>query len=1072
MSDPISPKTVDSGADGEPAGQTVVGWGDGLFRWLFVAVAALVLSGSLLLYSVPSPPRPLTDAVHSGHVSPALLKIVDFLCVGYKYPTPTNTEIKSLPLGFGVAAVAVLAAAVMILRGFHSPVSLEKGGGPFEIGGQAEVPTSVRVLRGLRLVDVAQTLLLLVVIWSVVSRAWSSTPELSLRATVILAIQAAWTLLLSRGMSASRLPETAVRAVSIVLVVVCAVAAALSLRLHGLEKWVPEAFFPIGGDRVFAACLLPGLILSCAWLIAALSRVLQGSAALGTARWMLWVMGLAMLLLISAVLGWGILIAGPRAAWLGGLCGAIAIAWLAVGGRGKILVSSLGAILLIVAALWVGHYARTSGSFDAADVRLCRYGWRYALQAWTLSAGTGLGQGGFTLSAEPWLIQDQIDDPTPLTVRWHGHANSEWLEVLADLGLVGFHLTVGVYALTMLAGVRALKDLGPGTMRWCLIGLLAALVAILAEECMDSAMRFVPMPAISYTVLACIWAALLARRCGKPLSAPAWAARSVGAALLVVFGLTVSFVTWQEFLGEHVLALSRLRLRSPRLERVAEAVDMTRRAMKDTFRPRHQAQARLIAAQAHYTLASARLGELARRIAETAAELNQAHAASRPTTQSLIDLWADPSYRGQWEKAEQDLTLALRRLEDVRDCMPDLPGSATTEAEVCQAMARLWQIRAGFVGAQGGPLAEEAMRAVQRFHKQRISALSAAMARQPFSDAVLVELMRADSSLQMGRVAELACQPLRNPMLSEEYRSVLLQVYADKAFRQTFQGLVERASQDASEPDRPWRHRFSPEVLRMAAILLDAEGKTEQAVAAVNQSLRLYEAAHNRLSVQQALTMADLAWYQLVLHPTQSGAVAALGLLNRALEVSERPGLYAALRPIYRRMMHAALAAGEEATARELVPLVSPYGEASDPNLLLAWSYEVLGRTFHRLSHDKRPPQWSTWVRRAAELSPESPDVQVLVSLMASENGDGKAAAESLERAWERIGSARQRDEFVRALMYALQRTPNSYSLRRLHQRVLQEFRASTQPAASRPDGGSTSMPTATTVPIVPTTRE
>ncbi len=1012
----------------------------GVLRWLLVVLAAAVVAGSLLLVSIPGPPIPLTDAVEVGRAPMMLLRLIDALGLYYVWPTSTGTEIKSTVLEVGLAGAAVLLGMAWILRGLVARRS-SVASGPTP-GLQAE--WHVRWLGQTELVDVAQALLVLVVLWSAISRVWSPAPELSIRATVIIAVQAAWALSLSRGLAMAGPSHRTVRAIAVALVLSCLFSTVLALGFTGLPRWPVESFFPVGRGRLFAACLVPAVLLTIAWMVGETGNVLRGPFRQGVGRWSARVLGLIALIVVLAVLILGNLRAGSRAAWVGCLAGLITLVWLAVSRRAKIVVSVVGLAVMLVVVLGLIRFAGTSGSFEAADVRLCNYGWRYALQTWAQSRGTGIGQAGYTMSCEPWRLADLIDDPTAVGARWRGHAQNEWLEVLTDLGLVGFHLTIGVYVLTLMGGTRALRQLEPGPLRRCLIGLMAAMVGMGVEACMSSALRHEPLPALWYTILGSVWAILLSCRLSARTLWLNWPLRAGGVVVLFLLGLATAAGSWRCFLGEHVLALSGRRLRT---HRIAEAFGMTDRVLQDTLRPRHHAQARLNAARAHWGIGAQQMARVFYEVRQAVGAASTL-PASQPaaTTQPVDILWADPSFQLKWGRAKQHLERALDLLGVLNAKQPGFFGAAALEAEVCLALDQLWQLPASLTGPQARHAVGEAADQIRRYRRRRITALIAAMERQPFNDDLLVSLFRANMNLPLPHVIDLLRRPMRGPLPSEEYRSVILQVSTYKGFKEAFEPFVQRARRDTTAAGRDeWVDTFSPETLRIAAIILAAEGNMKQAVETATLSVRLYASEHQRFSVQQALAMTELGWYQLINDPTDPNT--ALQTLRRAVVECERPIGNSSLQPIFRRVIQAVLVKGDEVAARRLASAV-PWADGEvDPNLALAWAYEVLGRTFHRLGPDKRPKKWPVWVDRAAELDPNSPSIQVMVAAKACEQGDDERAAASLERVWEQSTSLKQRQECLRTLLYALRKNPRSRPLRRLELRITREFRASTQRA-------------------------
>lgn len=1017
-------------------------------RWVLVGVAIAVVASSVLLTSPPSASTVLSQAIKDGQVGDALANVIGFLCLAGGYPTLTGSEVKSLPLGLGAGVAALIAGLALIRQACRS----QPAGDGLDTSTSLQPERYVQWLGRVQLVDVAQALLVLAILWSVISRGWSPAPDLSIRATAVLAIQAIWALMLSRGLSLLGAPAAAVRVVAIGIVLSCLASTGLALRLQGIEQWPAESFFPVGPARMYAACMIPGAILALSWLPSLVWRIWQGAARAGMGRWLAFVLGFAALVLTVVLLTWGIIWAGSRAAWLGCVVGMLALVWLSVARRAKLVITVVGLILLIATCTWGVRFATSNGAIEAADLRLSGYGARYALQTWARTLGTGAGQGGFAITCEGRPAADQIEDPTALTVRWDGRANCEWLETLANLGLVGFHLTIGVYVVTLIAGTRALKRLEPGPLRRCLIGLLAALLAMAVEECVASSLRLTPLPVLWYTVLAAIWAILLSHRPEQLTTEPNRIAHIVGAVAVVGLGIGATALNWRDFSGEHDLALADRYLDTGRFDKSVEAADQ---ALRGVLSPQHHVRALLTLARAH--LASGTL--LLRRVYEESARTfaswqQETQPSGTPASQpgappaAIRALWNSPSFRTMWDEAERRLGLALRALGDAQAKIPDTPGRAAFEADVCHALVGLWRLRANLISHDDPTVIEQ----VHRFERRRLQAFIEALEREPFDEGLVASLLRTQEKLRLDEVIDRVRRPLRNPMVSDEYRSLVLQVSMSEGFEEQLRPFLARANQDAAAAgERPWVDAFSPETLRMSAIIFGAKNEPDRAIRALSQAIRLYATKYNRLSVQQARAMSDLGWYRLVTQPTRPEQ--ALGILQQALVVSGRPLGHPSLDPIYRRMIHALLAAGNEAAARDLSKVMTWQGRKLDPDAVLGWSYEVLARAFHWLGPDKRPERWRAWVERAAQLTPMYPGTEMLVAIMASEDGNDDRAAACLERAWRQDLSTQDRQECLRVLLYALKWNPKSQRLAALRRRISQEIRAATQPAtANRPE--------------------
>src|SRR5690606_691734 len=116
-----------------------------------------------------------------------------------------------------------------------------------------------------------------------------------------------------------------------------------------------------------------------------------------------------------------------------------------------------------------------------ASMRVRIYGWDYALRlAWDQPL-LGHGQGGYLTLAQQMLPDDLERDPAALNPGLMGHAHNEWLEVLADLGIIGLSLQAAVLLCTFMAGWSALRGQADPWRQGALTALMASLVALTVE---------------------------------------------------------------------------------------------------------------------------------------------------------------------------------------------------------------------------------------------------------------------------------------------------------------------------------------------------------------------------------------------------------------------------------------------------------------------------------------------------------------------------------------------------------------------------------------------------------------
>ncbi len=1060
-----SPKPDSFEAEASPqASSTPVAF---LLRWVFVVAVCGVLAGCLFVTSLPGPPPALVEAVLDGQAPRGLLPAIELMALSYRWPTPRGIEIKFTVLALGVTTLAVLAALAWCLLGGSRAA---RGGrnSPDVEGGQAGPPPTpfVRLLAGLDFVAVAQGLAVALVFWGLVSRAWASAPGSTVRAAGMLAVHIGWALLLARGLAVTGDPIRAVRRIVRGLVLLLFAATLFVLSLHGLPRWTVESYLPLAQGPVFSACVLPGLVLGLVWLLETVRGVGRGARSLGWVRWILCVVGLVPLVLLVLSLAFAMYVNASRAAWLGGLVGVVVLIALALRGKGRYVVLALGGVAILIACGRFAHFATTSGSLPAAELRMCTYTWRHALQACAENQGTGLGLGAFSLSNEDRMSTHAFDDPTVVLTRWAGHAQSEWLESLADVGLIGLHITVGIYLLTVLAALGVLRRTQSARDRWCLIGLLAALLGMIAEASTSSSLRFDPTPALWYTVLGCTWAVLLSARSRAGVFRPGVGVRLAGGGALIVLGLVAGWLGLRSLRGDRDLVLGERGLSS---RDVAQALTRIDRAERYCLRPRYRAHAKLLRARARLTMGkrgALAAFEQARRMMEaqttrpgddggpgdSAAGRPMDGVTTRPPSASgaaLRALWQRPVFRGLWEDTRRQLEVCLRELDELTVMAPGWPRTASVEANACGVLADLWEFRSRMAGPPRSASSKQAARQAEQFRTRRLKALVRSLDRLPMNARGVEAFLQAAGDLPMANVVSLVRAPLRHPMIRREYHGLLLRVAGGEGFRQTFQPLAKRARQDAkSAPRADWSDPLAPETLRFEALVRAAQGHSEQAIACADMAVALYSTKHATLSVQEARAQAQKGWYQLLVKPNDPQT--ATETMRKAVVVAERPRTDTTLQPIYRLIVYGLLAGLKEDSARSLSRLITdPDGRRVDPNSLLVSSYEMLARTFFVDDPERRPDNWGEWVTRAEAIAPEAAPVLSLAAIKAAEEGDAPRAASYLERAWQGANSRQEATACLSALRYVTDKYPENALLLRLRDKVMRQIGGTTQPATT-----------------------
>jgi putative inorganic carbon (HCO3(-)) transporter len=199
----------------------------------------------------------------------------------------------------------------------------------------------------------------------------------------------------------------------------------------------------------------------------------------------------------TALLAAGVLLSFSRGAWLGVGCAAavmLAVAsarsrrWLVPLGAALLLFAVVGALGLLPASIAerINVVAEYFGPFDVRNVDLNSENWSVVERmahwqaAWYMFLDhpwLGIGPGNYSTAYEQYYLPGWLE---PL-----GHAHNYYLNLAAELGLIGLSAYLLVLALAIRAAIRGLRATDP-FWRTVALGTLGSLVAIALHSAFDN----------------------------------------------------------------------------------------------------------------------------------------------------------------------------------------------------------------------------------------------------------------------------------------------------------------------------------------------------------------------------------------------------------------------------------------------------------------------------------------------------------------------------------------------------------------------------------------------------------
>ncbi len=889
----------------------------------------LLLVGTMFLSS----PRP--DQTYPGQLPwseySVLRGLIWVTTLGWSVETARGVEIKDLVFhGAAVLGLLLLAARTLLSRQ------------PVRIRDCVKQPWLA-----------AQFLLLAWVALSLASALWSGDAALSIGQGVLYALALAWAISLAWTLERRDLPWILGGVVAISSL------CALTTIWYYIERNPHHRpGFPIGNPNSLAACLLPAIVIALSVAGSTLRRRWR-EGGWHDVRQAAWCCVALLPLLI------GFWLAGSLAAKIGVVAGIGTLVFLQVGPRRRWWV--MLAALLIVASAVTYRFSGVGGLSmgRGASARFRLYAWRYASTLWQTHPWFGAGAGAYPRLANGLSIEDEMLDPAAFMAPMRGHAHNELFEILAEVGLIGGTVYVAGYLATLAGGWVLLRRRQTGTSRLLLLGVLASVVALMADGGGSVGMRLPGVPVLFYTMIGVIWAlgrcdargdgvaeAIAAIVDPRAAQRPrAYLPRVAGAAVCLAAACGAGYFTTSNWIGvireRQGPALSAAgdlagALRAT-LDAESRLLDPVRRLGADERVVRYRFA---IAVRAFYALGGEDTDEAAR----------QAHRAQ--AARLLVEAYEAAVYFDQR--------------------IPNLGDTPTIGARCAEMLARLADNDRPDEARQWRRLAAQAWAWQRRHNRYHVDALLALS--QPLYGATLpVRVTFLRDALRLGRASdERWMRSLRWLAREPGFEAALTRVV------QAAGPIDPRTSVDAIVAS------MAPEAYRLSAAWRSLRGEHAVAAEQAARAAALYEPLHARFPTLRSVALSEQAECLFRASPRETTPAAAL--VRQAYDAlpNIQPQQFDALaRPYYLQIVgYELLAPGREDEARQAF-----IDQGLEPVAALADAYVDLARAFIHAPLTSRPATVGVWLTRAIQLEPTHVEAWQYGAWLAAETGRGEAVA-------------------------------------------------------------------------------
>lgn len=656
-------------------------------------------------------------------------------------------------------------------------------------------------------------------------------------------------------------------------------------------------------------------------------------------------------------------------AWVGFAGGVFCVAFLAAKKKARMPVLLAGLIVALIGVFWVQSLRATGVMGERAHSIRTRlnHEWPYAIKLFSEKPVGGHGEGCYTMLAPQLARIDQLREPSVLSFSeqwWYSHAHNEFLELLADLGIVGAASFVLALVLTLFYALRycdrAASTPQVRPFRPLAICLAAALFAMMLEECSSVALRNPGFPPIFLTVWALLWAVIRDERAltirpadtADQSAIPGGVIRGAGLAGIAA-ALVLGYFGVQNWRGLLAREASQRAMESGNIAAGLPTADFAERHLLDPFDR--------LSARMH----AVRLRSI------TFAQVLEARPA--PTDADL-----------------QIAIEAFMQLDRLNRAAPRFLNVSRLAAVLSVNMSTAYHRRGE----------------MQKFNDYLAAyraALVQASSDDPFDTALVEQLWHSiPDAAPMERLFWLK-RLLRRGEIDDTTRAMTEMLFsripgAGAALNELYNVAVADAERSMSSS---WQDELSPETLRIAAMIKDWTGQPAESERLARQAAAMYKLAGEGLFAARSAAIRESAFYGLHVDPA-GRTNELLAALVEAHEIMDGPlnekGEAALVVPLPREKGETRAlvlaAAGREAALHDQLAMLAKFPRPGGHVPTAAKVYADLAEQF------SPKPQFAdralTWAEQARELNDALPGVHytlIGLNLARSHDTDAEVAA-------------------------------------------------------------------------------